>query len=203
MTTYKVLDENMRSMHGGSAKWTPGRKKTVKGDIIPCVNGLHYCRDEVELLTWLGPVICECEISVEHVDAYDKGVARWIRIAEPNPYWNERTARHFACDCAEHALPYAGEDDRELLQACIDISRAYADWPEEWGAAREAAWAATWATWATWAAAWEDTWAAARAAARAATRAAAREAARADIAVIFATYLSGTSEWVCEQKGER
>ena len=128
---------------------------------------------------------------------------------EPNPYWNERTARHFACDCAEYALPYAQDDQCELLQAVVDMARAYADWPEEWAGERKAAGDAAGAAWAAardtagaaaraaWAAAWAagDTAGAAAWAARTATWAAGATA-RDDLAAILATYLDGTNEWV-------
>lgn len=188
---YKVLSESMRSMHGGRAKWTPGRKKSVKGDLIPCTNGLHICRDESDLIRWLGPVICECEHSDEYMDAPSKRVCRWVRISEPNPYWNTRTARHFACDCAEYAIEYARDDQRGLLQACIDVVRACADWPEEWDDARAAADAAAQA-------AAEAAWDAADAAASATVDA---RAAEADLSAILKTYLGGTNEW-CQGRDE-
>ena len=151
MTAYKVLSKNMTSCHGGRKKWTPGERHSVRGELIPCKNGLHICRDERDLLHWLGEAICPVvKHSDEYVDQRNKRVVRWCVIGEPIPYWNERTARHFACDCAEYALRYATESDRELLQACIDITRAYADWPDwdsaAYSAARSAAyWAAYWA----------------------------------------------------------
>ena len=217
MTEWKVLDGNMCSCHGGTAQWTPGERKSVEGELVPCVNGLHICRDEEDLLGWLGEVICPVvERSDEYVDADDKRVCRWVVIGPPNPYWNRRTAIHFACDCAEYAIRRTTDDQRELLQAIIDIGRAYADWPEEWTAERDAAYDATWAFgpadaagweasaagWAASAAGWavwrEMAWDAAWNTARAAARAAWCTTAKADLAAILATYLDGTSEWVCD-----
>ncbi len=132
----------MCSMNGGNQQWTIGERVTVEGELVPCVNGLHVCRDERDLLDRLGPVICECEHSDEYVDGHNERVCRWVTITGVNPHWNERAARHFACDCAEYALPFAAESERDLLSACIDISRAYADWPEEWNTAWTAAWTA-------------------------------------------------------------
>lgn len=183
MTMYKVLDKNLRSMHGGIAQWAVGERMEVHGELAPCKNGIHVCRDERDLLTWLGQTICPViECSDEHIDADDKRVVRWAVIGEPNPHWNERTARHFACDCAEYALRFANRTRSEPLQACIDTARAYADWPEEWDAARDAARAATWAK--------------VDADIRVAKMAAAQSSAMDDIAAILATYLNGTSEWV-------
>ena len=217
---YKVLDSNLRSCHGGEAQWTVGQKKSVEGDLVPCEKGIHVCRDERDVLSWIGEVICPCEHSEEYIDRATKRVVRWACIGEPNPYWNERTARHFACDCAEFALPYAQDDQRELLQAVVDIARAYADRPEEWaeerkaaqdsardalaivaaGAAAEAAiWAAVDAAGAAGDVAWGAAWAAARAAALNAAVDVAQAAgatARDDLAAILATYLDGTNEWL-------
>ena len=63
MNAYKVLGADMCSMNGGNQQWTIGERVTVEGELVPCVNGLHVCRDERDLLDRLGPVICECEHS--------------------------------------------------------------------------------------------------------------------------------------------
>jgi len=167
------------------------------------VNGIHVCRDERDLLSWIGEVICPCEHSDEYIDHDNKRVVRWACIGEPNPYWNERSTIHFACDCAEYALPHAQDDQRGLLQAVIDIARAYADWPEEWGEEREAAGAAAGdVAWAAMDAA-RDTAGAAAWAAGGAASAAARAAGAAawdDLAAILATYLDGTNEWIVKEE---
>ena len=184
---YKVLDSNLRSCHGGEAQWVVGQRQSVTGDLVPCKKGIHVCRDERDLLSWIGDVICPCEHSEEYIDHDNKRVVRWACIDEPIPYWNERTARHFSCDCAEYALPHAQDDQRELLQAVIDIARAYADWPEEWAGERNAAGDAAWATRdATWAAR-TATWAAGA-------------TAQDDLAAILATYLDGTNEWIVKEE---
>ena len=54
------------------------------------------------------------------------------------------TAPTIACDCAEYALRYARDDQRELLQACLDVTTAYAEYGQEWSAARSAARSAAW-----------------------------------------------------------
>jgi hypothetical protein len=111
--------------------------------------------------------------------------ARLVRRVET---WNDRTARLFAADCAEHVLPLFEtkyHDDKRPRQA-IQAARDYANGKiikKQLAAARDAAWAAArdagdaWDAWAAWAArAARAAWAA-RDAARAAW--AARDAARA------------------------
>ena len=171
MTEWKVLGRRMCSCHGGTAQWVPGERMSVRGKLVPCNNGLHICRDERDLLMWLGEVICPVvERSDEYVDADDKRACRWVVIGPPNAYWNERTARHFACDCAEYALRHTTGDQRELLQAIVDVTRAYVDWPEEWAEERDAA------EYAAQDAVSAAAWAAERTAVGAAARAAARAA---------------------------
>ena len=60
MTYYKVLDENGAAFHGGAGVWPlpqngePGEWVEVEGELIPCENGLHLCRER-DLIAWLGP----------------------------------------------------------------------------------------------------------------------------------------------------
>jgi len=122
------------------------------------------------------------------VEDDDKIVVREARLLRRFEMWDDRTARLFACDCAERALPlfeserpddnrpreaievarrYAnGEATNEELTAAADASWA-ASWDAAWNAARAAAWnAARVAAWAAWnearAATWAATWAAER-----------------------------------------
>ena len=156
---YKVLrrssDGKLHSCHGGTATWTVGRRKSCKGKLVACENGIHLCR-EGDLVYWLQEVICPVTaVSDETVVAMDKVVVRWATIGEPLESWNEQSARLFTVDCARLALPYAAEPDRELLSACLDVTTAYAFDRRGWAAARDAAGAAR-------AAAWAAAWAAAR-----------------------------------------
>ena len=52
----KVLNLDQTTSHGGTGKWTKNRWRTVKGELVPCSNGLHYCRDS-QVLGWLGPAL--------------------------------------------------------------------------------------------------------------------------------------------------
>ena len=164
MTYYKVTGPDGTAHHGGNGKWTKNRWRSVKGEIIPCENGLHLCRRQ-DLLTWLGPVIWRAEYEGELVEADDKVVARRARVVERLDNWNERTARLFAADCAERVLPAFEKavpgDDRP--RRAIEAARAYAD-GRITAAARDAAWDAAWD------AARDAAWDAARAAARDAAR---------------------------------
>ena len=176
MKLYKVTDADGYSMHGGHGKWVPGRWRTVNGPLVPCYRGLHLCRPD-DLVRWLGPVIWEAEYEGEVIEAKDKVIARKARITGRVGAWNERTARLFACWCAEQALPYAAPQDRDTLAETIRVVRAYAE-----GQATDAAWsAARSAAWAAESAAQSAAWSAAESAAQSAAWAAesaARSAAR-------------------------
>jgi hypothetical protein len=154
---YKVLDGG-RACHGGNGEWRKGRWRSVRGELVPCVNGLHLCRPQ-DLVTWLGPQIWVAEIpdGVEQVDGGNKLVVRKARVVERVEAWNERTARLFACDCAERVLPLFEKKwpgDTRPREA-IEVARRFANGEatdSERPAALDAAWSATWA--ATVSAAW-------------------------------------------------
>jgi hypothetical protein len=196
MKLYKVLNEDGTCYHGGSGKWflprgnRPGKwMPEVKGDLVLCENGYHLVTAS-QLIDWLGPALYEAEGCGDSMTDGEKGVWRQARLLRRVEGWNERTARLFACDCAEHVLHLFEQvypNDGGPRHA-IEIGRLYAEGnaSEE---ALHAAWATTcvaagaaWATacvaeaaaWvaraaarATWADAWEATcgaWDAARAA---------------------------------------
>ena len=75
----------------------------IEGEIVPCENGYHLCRRR-DLVTWLGPAIYLAEYSGEVVEVDDKIVVRRARLVRKLDTWNDRTARQFACDCAERVL---------------------------------------------------------------------------------------------------
>jgi len=222
---FKVLDENGCSCHGGDAEWslptrnadgtwTPGEwMPPVKGKLVPCLNGYHVVSIE-QLPMWLGERIFEAQTGEEIVHADDKSVVRTCRLIREFASWNERTARLFACDCAEHVLSlYEAKypDDRRPRKA-IETARRYAEgkaaveeltdvWDAAWAAAEDAAGAAAWA--AAWAAAEDAAWDAAGAAAGAAARAAARDAAGAaarDAAGAAAEDASWAAAWAAERQ---
>jgi hypothetical protein len=223
MKYYKVLDKHGCSCHGGEAEWslptqnddgtwTPGEwMPEIEGELKPCRNGYHVVTLE-QLPDWLGERIFEVEVGDEIVHADGKSVVRTCRLTRECTGWNERTARLFACDCAERVLylfeaRYPG-DGRP--RKAIEIARRYADGKaavEELAAARDAACAAAEAARdvagdAALAAAGDAALAAAGAAARAAARAAwaaawaAREAAEDDAR---AAALNAERQWQAER----
>ena len=179
---YKVLAEDGSACHGGSGRWTRGRWRSVRGELVACRHGLHVVT-VAQLPAWLGPAIWRVEVRGELIDAGDKMVARRARITERVAAWDERTARLFAADCAERVLPVFERErpgDNRPREA-IAVARRFANSEatrEELAAARAAAESAAWAARAK-VAARDAAWAArAKVAARAA-ESAARAAARA------------------------
>ena len=183
---YKILGARRRPCHGGTGQWPPpGEWLRVDGPLVACEHGLHLCREQ-DLVRWLGPEIwlAEYDDDAEVVVAPDKLIVRRARLIERVEAWTETTARLFAADCAEHALPvyerrYA-EDARP--RRAIAAARAYARGEIDaaaLAAARDAAWAVARdaARDAAWDAAWSAAWDAALAAARAAASDAASDAA--------------------------
>jgi len=198
---YKVLGHDGALHHGGTGTWhqphgkRPGKWMPTITPVVPCLSGYHLCTID-QLVGWLGPVIWVAEGRGEHVDHGDKHVFAQARLLHRLDTWDERTARLFAADCAEHVLPIFEKahpgDDRP--RKAIEVARRFAHdeatpqerdaiWTGAWFAARDATWAATRGAvgGAAWAAAWAATWAAARAETWAAARAATRGAARAAV----------------------
>jgi len=178
MELYKVLD-GRKSCNGGEGMWRIGRwMPPVDGELVPCENGYHLCRRE-DLICWLGPNIFIAEHRGDIVECDEKVVVREARITKELKTWNERTARLFAADCAEHVLYiYEKLNDSKAPAHAIQEARDYANGLITLGemaaaseAASEAAMDAAWE--AARDAAVDAAWAAARDAARAAAWAAA------------------------------
>jgi len=148
-TLYKVLNTDGSPCHGGGTwhlptddgpgEWMPA----IKGKLVACQNGYHLCREQ-DLINWLGPAIYEAEYRGERVDDDNKIVVREARLLRRIDAWNDRTARLFACDCAErvlHIFERERPDDDRPRQA-IEVARRYARGQateDELGAARDAA----------------------------------------------------------------
>lgn len=170
-THYKVLGPSGKPCHGGTGVWKlPHGKRS--GAWMPkidhtvlCQRGYHLCR-RGDLVRWLGPTIYEAEVAPDAIilAADDKIVTSGpVRLVRRLTRWNERAARLFAADCAEHVLPryetrHPG-DDRP--RKAIAAARAYAR--GEITAAALAAARAAWDASAARAAASDAAWAAARA----------------------------------------
>jgi hypothetical protein len=204
---YKVLNEDGSAYHGGSGKWylprngKPGKWMPAIANPEPCVRGYHLCRP-TDIVDWLGPAIWVAEAGGQIIESDNKVCVERARLVARIPAWNERSARHFAADCAERVLSIFEEkrpnDNRPRL--AIQAARDYADGKiaaAAWDAARAAAWdaagdaAGAAARAAAGDAAWDAARAAAGAAAGAAAWAAAWDAARA---------AAGAAAWDAERK---
>jgi hypothetical protein len=159
---YKVLADNLMPYHGGSGRWRVGRPRSVRGELVPCHNGIHVVSLE-QLLRWAGPAIHPVtSISDEIVHDGDKSVARRATIGPAYPTWNERTARLFACDCAERVLPiyeerYPGDErPRRAIETTRRFANGDATREELYAAADAAAYAAAYAAAAYASAAYAD-----------------------------------------------
>lgn len=151
MTSYKVLGDSQYSYYGGDGKWVKNRWRTVEGPLVPCENGIHYCRRD-QLVEWLGPTIWVFEDGSpdETIDHGDKMVTRKGRVIERLELWNETMARLFAADVAEAVLGFIPEAHREPFVTAISAARGFARGEisaEERYAARAAAWEARTAAW--------------------------------------------------------
>ena len=150
---FKWLAERGRPAHGGTGKWSlpngkPGRWKHVRGELVPCENGIHLCRGE-HLLAWVAPTLYEAEYGGQYIDNGDKVVVRKARLTRHLDGWTAQTARLFAADCAESVL-YLFEQERPndaRPRDAIKTARAFAHGNatrEELAAARDAARDAAW-----------------------------------------------------------
>jgi hypothetical protein len=199
-TLFKVLNRDRTPFWGGSGQWpVEGEWLQVKGTLIPCERGLHVCKGEEQLLSWLGPAIWTVEVDGEQIELDEdmpKLVVRRARLVQRVETWNDRTARLFAADCAERSVQsyersYPNDQrPRDAVNTARRFANGNATAQEldaagdaAWAAARAAAWAAAGAAagdaaWdAAWAAAGDAAWAAAGDAAWAAAGAAAWAAA--------------------------
>jgi len=132
MTLYKALDEDglgpysyfdwPKPVEDEGGTWAPGEWVEADGELEMCANGVHYCDGEEQLLPWLNAQIYEIEVDGEEMRGGDKCVTRRGRLLRRITAWDERAARLFACDCAEHVLEhfekcYPGDDrPREAIK---------------------------------------------------------------------------------------
>jgi hypothetical protein len=132
---YKVLNEDGSCFHGGKGKWplpngeAPGAwMPRIDGTLVACYCGYHVLTQE-QLVFWLGPAIFDVQVEDVEIRDKEKCVCRRARLLKQLTTWNERTARLFAADCAEHVLPIFTKkrpsDDRPKL--AIIAARDYAE----------------------------------------------------------------------------
>jgi hypothetical protein len=156
---FKVLAPGRKAIYGTGSWPAPGvwRKRIER--LKSCQSGYHLCTRS-GLVEWLGPEIWLAEQEGEYIwkDKRKVIVASRARLIRKFDTWNERTARLFACDCAERVFHLA-KDEREAIR----VARAFANGEatqEQLAAAKDATRDATRA--AAWAAAWNAAWDAAK-----------------------------------------
>lgn len=138
MTLYKVTAPDGAAIHGGKGRWHPERWREVKGTLVPCRNGLHLTYGE-HLVTWLGPAIWRAEAEGELILTTDGIVARKARTTERIEAWDERAARSFAADCAEHVLWRLDVEDTRAAEAIRGaLARAAGSEVDRWALAKGA-----------------------------------------------------------------
>jgi hypothetical protein len=161
MKYYKALTKDNRGTYsdydftdylpknGKPGKWLP---KVETLDM--CASGYHYAKQS-DIIDWLNEQIFEVEVKGKTIKGDNKSAAQQIRFVRKCAKWNDKSARLFACDCAERVLPlYEKEypDDKRPRMA-IETARKFANgkatqeelaaaWAAAWAAAREAAWEA-------------------------------------------------------------
>jgi sugar lactone lactonase YvrE len=192
-TLYKFLSEDGTSPYAFFQWPLPNGKPTkwvrARGPLVVCDNGIHLCREK-DLPHWLGPVLFEAEARGGRIDSANKIVVREARLLHHVETWNEKTARLFACDCAERAMRrvtalYGKQDKRswnaikaarQFAHGRISDAALSAAESAAWSAVRSVAWSA--AELAARSAARSAAWSAAELAARSAARSAAWSAER-------------------------
>ena len=177
MKYYKVLGKGGVSCHGGNGQWSlpigdkPGLWMRKLDNIVPCQCGYHLCQSG-DLIHWLNEEIYEAEGKGElERHNNNKDVFPQARLIRKFDNWNERTARLFAADCAEHVLhifekEYPKDDrPRKVIQSARDFANGkisstimYEAMYAAEDAKRSAAWSAAWS--AFWSAFWSAAWSA-------------------------------------------
>jgi hypothetical protein len=108
---FKLTSSEGEPVHGGKGSWSlprgkrPGAWREVKGELVPCRNGLHLLRAQ-DIGTWLCEgVLWEVEAGTERIDHGDKIVVRKARLVRRAAVIDAKVLRLLACDFAEHVLP--------------------------------------------------------------------------------------------------
>ena len=153
-TAYKFLKPDGKPPIG-SGKWhlpkgkRPGKwMPVIIGDLVACYNGYHLAQEK-DLTEWCNhPELYIAEYRGDMIEVSDKIVVREARLLSRVTNWNERTARLFACDCAERALAFIGDKVDARSVEAVRVARLYAignATKEQLSAARDAARDAAWA----------------------------------------------------------
>jgi len=105
-TYYKFLRDDGRSPCAGY-NWPlpsgkrPGKWVSVEGKLEECRNGIHACT-AANLIEWIDVRLYVIEFAGEVYTAGQKVYGRKARLVSRVDAWNDRAARLFAADCAEH-----------------------------------------------------------------------------------------------------
>lgn len=109
-TCYKFLRAGGRCVHATGEFWSlptedgPGEWMPHIKELVPCLSGYHLCRER-DLSMWISEGLYAAEVRGDVLECADKIVCHEARLVRRVETWNKRTARLFACDCAEHVLP--------------------------------------------------------------------------------------------------
>jgi hypothetical protein len=135
---WHFAQDNGRLGYGDGREIVVGETLSVKGDIIPCINGLHGSTDIFDALSYApGNMICWCEFSGEIIHHPNK-----LAASHRTVLWmidGESLLRKFACDEALRVLPNDADPViRQYLETQGETIRDAA-WDAAWYAARSAA----------------------------------------------------------------
>ena len=89
--------------------------------------GYQLCRKK-DLVKWLNDEIWIAKGKGKKIVCDDKVIFQQAKLVKKLDNWNEKIARLFACDCAEHVLKSYEKylPDRNIIRNFIDIARKYA-----------------------------------------------------------------------------
>lgn len=152
---YKFTQEGCKPIHGCGEYLTPtddgpGEWHPKVSELKICGSGYHVCETR-NIFPYINQELYIVEVRGNHVADWDKLSFEEMRFIRHVDVWNEKTARLFACDCAEHVLHIYEKcypDDKRPREA-IEVVRKWirgevdaAARAAAWAAARDAAWAA-------------------------------------------------------------
>jgi len=132
MKYYKFLEKNGTASFSG-IKYNlpksnrPGKWMPYIAKLKECESGYHACRKQ-DLIWWLNHRLFVVQYEGEVIEYDDKVNGHQIRLLREIKIWNEVSARLFACDCLEHALPIYQKEhpNDDTIECCIYIARAFA-----------------------------------------------------------------------------
>ena len=154
-TYYKFLTADNRGPYS-KFEWPvpvgdkPGKWVHTEGPLELCHNGIHVCEFK-DLLKWADAQLFEVEVNGGSLVGKDKTAFRSARLVRQVETWNDRTARLFAADCAEHVahlwkapagVTWKPADTIEVVRRFAHGEATQGELDAARGAARDAAWTA-------------------------------------------------------------